>query len=67
MGSWELFCRGWPRTMIFLSSTFHVARMTGMSHWCPVQITCFAYSFLCNSEVTSVIPGCWGRQVVWES
>jgi hypothetical protein len=31
MGSWELFCLGWPRTMGLLISVSQVARITGVS------------------------------------
>jgi hypothetical protein len=36
-----LLCRqashvGWPLTVILPISAFQVARLTGVSHWCPV-------------------------------
>jgi hypothetical protein len=30
--SQKLFCSGWPQTVIFLTSTFQVTRITGLSH-----------------------------------
>jgi hypothetical protein len=39
MGSGELFSQGWLGTMILQSSAFQVARIIGVSHWCPVKIS----------------------------
>jgi hypothetical protein len=36
-GSWNI-CPGWLQTAILLISVSWVARITGLSHWCPVLL-----------------------------
>jgi hypothetical protein len=38
MGSWELFCLGWPWTMILLLSASQVTRISGANPWCVAKI-----------------------------
>jgi hypothetical protein len=39
VGFLELFVQGWLQTLILLICSFEVARITGLSHGCLVQIT----------------------------
>jgi hypothetical protein len=41
MGSHELFCSGWPRTMILLISASQVAQIIGVSHRTWLRDFCF--------------------------
>jgi hypothetical protein len=42
-------CLGWLRTSILLISASWVARITGMSHWCPAL-------FVCLKQVLAILP-----------
>jgi hypothetical protein len=37
-------CLGWPWTVILLISVSQVARIIGVSHWCPAQVI-FMFQF----------------------
>jgi hypothetical protein len=39
IGSQELLCQGWVRTLILLISVSWVARITGLSHQCPALLS----------------------------
>jgi hypothetical protein len=36
-------CQGWPWTVIFLNSTSQIARITGVSHQCPLNMFFMIY------------------------
>jgi hypothetical protein len=42
--SWTI-CPSWLRTLILLISASWVARITGVSHWCPIIPFTFSYAF----------------------
>jgi hypothetical protein len=41
MGSYELFCPGWPGTLILPISASQVARVADVSYWCQLQMFLF--------------------------
>jgi hypothetical protein len=34
---------GWPQTAVLLISASQVAKITGMSHWCPAKLSSSFY------------------------
>jgi hypothetical protein len=40
----KTICSGWPQTVILPISASQVARITGLSHWCPT----FVYVYACD-------------------
>jgi hypothetical protein len=50
-------CPGWLQTAILLISASWIARITGMSHWCPPEFfhTLNTLSRLCAVWVTSLV------------
>jgi cytochrome bd-type quinol oxidase subunit 1 len=38
MGVLQTICPGWPWTVILQISSSHIARITGMGHWCPALL-----------------------------
>jgi hypothetical protein len=46
MGSRTVFAYDWPGTVILLVSASQVARMTGVSHWCPAWVGFDRMNFL---------------------
>jgi hypothetical protein len=43
-------CPGWPQTKILLISASQVARMTGMSYWCPAELHILKEKLLASAE-----------------
>jgi hypothetical protein len=46
MGSFKLFCLGWPETSFFPISASQVAKITGVSH-CNLALPCFFMDYWC--------------------
>jgi hypothetical protein len=58
MGVSRNICSNCPQAVILLISASHVARITGMSHWCPAALL---FLFLFIWDGTSLCsPGCPG-------
>jgi hypothetical protein len=35
----QIICPGWPQTVILLISASQVARVIGISEWCPAKVS----------------------------
>jgi hypothetical protein len=59
IGSLELFAQGWLPTAILLIATSWVARIIGISHWCPA-VFFHSVSFLISKQVSGQLapPAC---------
>jgi hypothetical protein len=53
-GVWLTICSGWPQTVIPLISVSQVARIIGMSHYCPASLVLFQQEKLLKHKGTFV-------------
>jgi hypothetical protein len=71
----QTVCWGWPWSVILPIWTSQVARITGVSHWCPTFIQllnmtlfCTISSFLCHRQFCSFLwRWCYPPNLHWDS
>jgi hypothetical protein len=56
MGVLQTICLDWPWTVILLISASQVARITGVSHWCPAWIELFVLLIALEAGIGQSTP-----------